>query len=76
MKENNELRIKKLLEAIAEFRGAFKIAVGDSSPFARLALGRLDAVIAENVTAQQSEAKEGCTCQDDWFDPACMIHGA
>lgn len=23
-----------------------------------------------------SEVTEGCSCEPDWFDPACSIHGA
>lgn len=35
----------ELLREISEFRQAFVIAVGDKSPFAKIALGRIDAAV-------------------------------
>lgn len=37
----------ELLETLEEFRQAFVIAVGDASPFAKFALGKVDEVIAK-----------------------------
>lgn len=50
----------ELLEAVKEFRQAFVIAVGDRSPFAKVALSRIDAAI-ESVT-QPGVQLEGDNC--------------
>jgi len=39
--------MNKLIDEVRKFREAFVIAVGDQSPFAKLALGRLDAALEE-----------------------------
>lgn len=39
--------MNKLIDEVLKFREAFVIAVGDQSPFAKVALGRLDAAIEE-----------------------------
>lgn len=41
-KQNANLKI-----AIAEFREAFVVAVGDKSPFAKVALARIDKAVEE-----------------------------
>ena len=37
--------MEELLKAISEFRESFVIAVGDKSPFARVALSRIDTAV-------------------------------
>lgn len=49
----------KLLIAIAEFRSAFVIAVGDQSPFAKIALGKIDGAILAGKPPAGGE-KEQC----------------
>lgn len=44
--EASERRVRGLEAAITEFRKAFVVAVGDASPFAKIALERIDAALA------------------------------
>jgi len=49
--------MEQLLKSICEFREAFVIAVGDKSPFAKVALSKLDGTVGKAISQQLVKAE-------------------
>jgi len=61
--------MNKLIDEVRKFREAFVIAVGDQSPFAKVALGRLDAALEEEESSRNLSQAARVTSGDDILDP-------
>uniref|UniRef100_A0A6M3JSN7 Uncharacterized protein n=1 Tax=viral metagenome TaxID=1070528 RepID=A0A6M3JSN7_9ZZZZ len=58
--------MNEFIKSVKEFREAFVIAVGDQSPFAKIALNKLDKAV-EQIEAQQKDSADKycsyCGCE-------------